>query len=545
MKESLPGLVVTGASGFVGRHILASVAGKYRLFCLARRSRQEAGVPDYPDMRWTQVDVAEWDKLRDVLRCIKDHGGADYVLHLAGYYDFHNMENPEYERTNVRGTRNVLKLARQLGVKRFIFASSLAACRFPEPGHPLDEDAPADATFAYARSKHEGEKLVRQEAEWFPSAVVRMAAVFSDWCEYPPLYVLMRTWLSEGWEARILAGRGESAVPYIHVQDLARFFLRVIERSDELPRFVIYNASPNRTGSHRELHEAVTRYFYGEARSPRFIPRWLCAIGLVLRWRLGRLLGHQPFEAPWMAEYIDKKLLVDARRTQAALDWAPTARLDINRRLLLMVDNMKAQSEVWRQRNEEALRRAPQRPNLVIVHHLELMREQLVDRILEEIRLPGNAHLFPRHQELKPDALRWSIMFVYQVLISATRARDKRLVRQYARAIALSRYREGFAVEQVQGALTLAGEIIVKGLSACPELTHQQQHIYDYVNLSFQLACDGVADAYEVMLEQGPERGELLIGSEPPMEAADLQQMVRQLEDLCEDAAPAFLGPPR
>ena len=305
----------------------------------------------------------------------------------------------------------------------------------------------------------------------------------------------------------------------------------------------ILNKAWTRNPFYRELHGAVTRYFYGEARSPRFFPRWLCAIGLMLRWRLGQLLGREPFEAPWMAKYIDKKLLVDASRTHAALDWTPTPHLDIKRRLLLMVDNMKAQSEVWRQRNEEALRRAPQRPNLVIAHQLETMREQLVDRIMEKICLPENEGLFPSQKDLKPEELRWSILFVYQVLINATRARNKHLVRQYARAIALSRYREGFAVEQVQGALTLVGEIIGKGLSACPELASQEQHIYDYVSLSFQLACDGVADAYEVIAEQGPELGELLIGSEPPMEAADLQQMVRQLEDLCEDAFPAFLGP--
>ncbi|MBU2501693.1 NAD(P)-dependent oxidoreductase, partial [bacterium] len=118
MDKQLPGIVVTGASGFVGRHFLASAVGRYRLFCLARRSRTEAGVPEDPNLRWTQVDIAKWDTMRQVVNCVKEHGGADYVLHLAGYYDFKFMEHPEYERTNVLGTRNVLKLAKQLGVKR-------------------------------------------------------------------------------------------------------------------------------------------------------------------------------------------------------------------------------------------------------------------------------------------------------------------------------------------------------------------------------------------------------------------------------------------
>ena len=131
MNPNLPGVVVTGASGFIGRNFLASAAGRYRLFCLARRSRRDAGIPDYDNLHWTQVDISRWETMRNVVNCILTHGGADYVVHLAGYYDFHNMDNPEYDRTNVLGTRNVLKLARQIGTARFIFASSLAACEFP------------------------------------------------------------------------------------------------------------------------------------------------------------------------------------------------------------------------------------------------------------------------------------------------------------------------------------------------------------------------------------------------------------------------------
>ena len=111
MDVNLPGIVVTGASGFIGRNFLEAMSDRFRLFCMARRSQKEAGIPKHDNINWTQVDIAKWDTLRDVVRCIKNNGGADYVIHLAGYYDFSNKDNPEYERTNVNGTRNVLKLA--------------------------------------------------------------------------------------------------------------------------------------------------------------------------------------------------------------------------------------------------------------------------------------------------------------------------------------------------------------------------------------------------------------------------------------------------
>ena len=64
-----------------------------------------------------------------------------YVIHLAAYYDFTGLEHPEYMRTNVTGLRNVLDLSAGLSLRRFIFASSLAACEFPPDGRALTESS--------------------------------------------------------------------------------------------------------------------------------------------------------------------------------------------------------------------------------------------------------------------------------------------------------------------------------------------------------------------------------------------------------------------
>ena len=165
MNYSLPGLILTGASGFVGRNFIKAAAGSYRLFCIARRSMEEAGVQPETNLRWTQVDIADREALRDFTQRVQDHGGADYVVSLAGYYDFTNQYNPEYTRTNIHGTRNMLEVARDLGVKRFIFASSQAACPFD--GVVTEETQP-DADIPYARSKRAGEELVRAYSQYFP-----------------------------------------------------------------------------------------------------------------------------------------------------------------------------------------------------------------------------------------------------------------------------------------------------------------------------------------------------------------------------------------
>lgn len=81
----MPGIVVTGASGFIGRHFIIAVSGKFRLFCIARRSQKEVGIPYHKNIHWLQLDITNQKNLLNAFKYIKDHGGAEFVLHLAGF----------------------------------------------------------------------------------------------------------------------------------------------------------------------------------------------------------------------------------------------------------------------------------------------------------------------------------------------------------------------------------------------------------------------------------------------------------------------------
>ena len=345
---ALPTLVLTGASGFVGRHLLESLAGEYRIFGIARRSQVRCGAPVHPNITWFQVDIGEREPLAEVFRMIRVLGGADTVVHLAAHYDFTGEEHPEYRRTNVEGLRNTLDFSRELGVKRFVFSSSVAACRLPSPGSALTEDSPPDGDHVYARTKAIGEAMVREYEDSFPSTIVRFAALFSDWCEYPPLFMFLSTWLSPAWNRNVLGGRGESAIPYLHVKDVVAALRLVLEkRPGELAPGEVLIASPDGSTSHRELFDEATRDYDGEARDPILMPRPLCGPGMWGRALLGRLTGDMPFERPWMARYIDLKMTIDASRTRARLGWAPRPRLELLRRLPFLIENLKTDPLEW------------------------------------------------------------------------------------------------------------------------------------------------------------------------------------------------------
>jgi nucleoside-diphosphate-sugar epimerase len=351
-----PWMVITGATGFLGSQLVRQLRKEYRIVALGRRDPVAVGAPVGPGIEWFRVDIADFAPLRQVFERIRELGGAHLLLHMAAYYDFTGDDNPEYDRTNVVGTDNLIRLAEPLKLRRFIFASSIAACPFPESDGTVTESTPPDAPVPYARSKRAGEELMRRYRDSVPSCIVRPAAVFSEWCEYEALDAFLRPWCSHRPHARVLAGRGSSAIPYLHVFDLLSFFLRVVEKCDELEPAEVLLASPDGATSHLNLFRTAGRHWFGGSRPPILVSPRLASIGIRLREILGRITGMMPFERSWMVDYIDRQLTVDASRTRRRIDWAPNSELDILTSLDGMLGNLRSSRREWRRRNR---RRGP------------------------------------------------------------------------------------------------------------------------------------------------------------------------------------------
>ena len=377
--QKLPVIIITGASGFIGRHLLDDLAKDHRIFAIARRSPQECKAPVLPNIAWIRADVGDWESISRAFREIATAGGADILIHLAAYYDFTGEENPEYKRTNLDGTRNVLTLSKTLGLKLFVYGSSVAACSYPPANEMVTEQSPADGPHIYSRTKRDGEKMVLEELPTLPACIVRFGAVFSDWCEYPPLYALFQTWLGPSWRSRFMAGKGISALPYIHIRDIVGFFRKLLHRIDRVNNGQVLLASTNNATDHRTIFESATGSFYGKARRPLLVPRVLTGIGLYLM-----NLFSKPFERPWMWRYIDRQLLVNPQATFALLDWVPAARLRIENRLPFLVERFKSEPFAWQSRNLAILKKTTLRPSFCIYNALAEREEQIIDQVLQQ-----------------------------------------------------------------------------------------------------------------------------------------------------------------
>ena len=530
MDRQLPGLVLTGASGFIGRQLIEALAGRYRLFCLARRSQVEAGIPRHPNLLWLQADIAEVETLTALLPVLREHGGASLFVHLAAYYDFSGKDNPAYRLTNVQGTRHCLELAKSLGVRHFLFASSLAACEFPAPGQRITESTPAAAQYPYATSKREAEALMARYAPHFTCSILRLAAIYSDWCEYAPVYHLLQSWLAPGPLARVLGGRGRSAVPYLHVNDVHRIIHRIIELTDQLPPLAVYNASPSESISQTELYRTATRLYFGQNRRPLFLPKWVATPIIAARQCLLDALGAPPFERLWMMHYIDLDLAVDASATHRVLSWQPNPRYDLRRRLLVMIENMKTHPLAWHLRNSLHERQRARRPNLVLAKAMDQLRDQILGQVIDRLHQTPTAY-----SRMSTEQLRWYVNLLYQILLTSVRTKDRTPIRNYAQIIALHRFRQGFPLEQVCACIKLLDDCIQAALLSRDDCRGFRQEMHDDISLTLHLATDDILEAYNRLRElkaELPEHPHLLRLFNVQQ---DEQVMIQQIEDLCSD----------
>jgi len=191
-------LVVTGASGFVGRRLLARVAGRYDRIAALSRSVQ----PPLAGVTWVQGDIREpagWehflDATTDVAHLAAATGGASASVHRA---------------VNAEGTEALVRACERRQAAGLLFVSSIAA-RFPE-----------DPRYPYATAKREAEVIVRGGK--VPFVIVRPTIVLG---RGSPILQRLRT--LAGGPVIAAIGGGTARVQPVDVEDLAAALARLLE----------------------------------------------------------------------------------------------------------------------------------------------------------------------------------------------------------------------------------------------------------------------------------------------------------------------------
>ena len=487
---NLPTLILTGASGLIGKYLLDEFKNDFRIFAIARRSQQECNAPKHQNIAWLRADVSNINSISKAFREITTAGGADYLIHLAAYYDFVNEYHPDYELTNINGTRNVLELSKNLNLKLFLFASSVAACAFPEKDSYIDETSPADGLHIYAKSKRAGEEMVKEFSKHTPSCIFRLGAVYSDWCEYAPLYKFINTWIGKSWRARILAGRGKSAIPYIHIRDVISFFRQILNNYHSIKPGEVLIASTEGSTSHLDLYKLTTRYYLGSEIEPVFMPKFMCALGIYIINFFKRLFNQEIFEQPWMIKYIDKRLTVKLDKTPELINWRPSARLQIEKRFPFLIERMKSESLTWQMKNISILRKTTERIDFSIYSALVDEEDIIVEKILSSVFKSQEFTLYPHLHNMDQSELKWFIKLIFRLILTSINTNNKLLIQNYFEVSGISRFKAGYNFDEMTLILKIINKEIIEYLKTQKQLDKFEKEFYFYITLPIEFGID-------------------------------------------------------
>ena len=170
MKPAL----VTGASGFIGWHVARVLLERgYRVRALVRTGSRVDGL----DVEPVTGDV------RDAASIDRAVAGCGLVFHVAADYRLWARNPGELYRSNVDGTRNLLSAARQAGVERVVYTSTVGCIGMPHNtlGDETIPVALAQMTGDYKRSKFQAEQVALEFARaGLPVVIVNPTAPIGD-----------------------------------------------------------------------------------------------------------------------------------------------------------------------------------------------------------------------------------------------------------------------------------------------------------------------------------------------------------------------------
>jgi len=305
LDQAGPGLaLVTGATGFIGGRLV--------------RELQAAGHP-VRGLSRTPPPTTPWlvaGDLSDTAALAAACAGVDTIYHCAGYaHAFHAQRAEEAEchwAVNHQGVVNLLAAARQAGVRRFVFLSSVKAMGEPGSG-PVDETWARPPDSDYGRAKRAAEEAVL--ASGLDCVVLRPAMVYGHGGR-GNLERMVR-FVERGWFPPLPETGNHRSL--IHVSDVVALMQKVA--ADPRAWGQTFIASHGEAPSGRQLYAAL-RAALGKPPLAWAVPAWCLGVAARLGGWGERLTGRRlPFNPEVRSRLLDSAWYSPAR-LERELGWS-------------------------------------------------------------------------------------------------------------------------------------------------------------------------------------------------------------------------------
>lgn len=277
-------ILITGGTGFIGAYIIKELVEKgYTVRAIRRSIKLPFFIPAeiFNKVEWVNGDVLDMVSLDEVMN------GVDAIIHSAAVISFFKKERRQMYHVNIDGTANVVNLALDHGIKRFVHLSSISAIGRTINGELVTEEkkwTESKLNTHYAITKYKSEiEVWRGMAEGLNAVIINPSTVlgYGNWhngsCAIFKSIYKEFPWYTEGING------------FVDVEDVARATVLLMDSKINEERFIINDEN----WSFRKLFDTIADGF-GKKHPNRKATLFLSGIA----WRLEKiksmLTGNKP-----------------------------------------------------------------------------------------------------------------------------------------------------------------------------------------------------------------------------------------------------------
>lgn len=227
-------VLVTGGTGFIGAYIIKELVEKgYSVRAIRRSNKLPFYIPQkiFDKVEWVDADILDVTSLENAMN------GIDAIIHSAGVISFTKKERKLMYKVNVTGTANMVNMALEKNIRRFVHISSVAALGRSMTGSHVNEEKKWEenkANTKYAKSKYKAELEVwRGIGEGLNAVILNPSTIlgYGDW-NSSSCALFKKVYDEFRWYIPGING-------FADVEDVARATVLMMENNISEERFII------------------------------------------------------------------------------------------------------------------------------------------------------------------------------------------------------------------------------------------------------------------------------------------------------------------
>lgn len=301
-------LLVTGATGFLGKHLLPILLDSGMPLRLLVRDRSKINLPPTANIHLAQGDLTDPQSVRAALQ------GCRAVIHAGALFRFWGSAQ-NFEQINLQGTRNLLEAAKSSGeIERFIHISTIAVIGKTPPNETITEETACHPQDDYQRSKYAAEQLALHSG--LPMVVLRPGAFYGPGSKYGFNRLFVGEPLS-GWRVQVEGGK--RLIFPVYVRDVAQAAVLALQRGEAGE---IYNICDDAV-SHAQINDLVSQLAGISAWRLNVPQKWMIFLAALME-RAAAISQREPFYPLNLRHYVFQDWRVSNAKARRALGFVPT-----------------------------------------------------------------------------------------------------------------------------------------------------------------------------------------------------------------------------